>query len=57
MDRIGEQWPDPETKFRDPEDTLATWSGVGLQPSWVKARLKEGYRLEDLRVEPSEAER
>ena len=45
-----------KTKFRDPEDTLATWSGVGLQPSWVKARLKEGYTLEDLRVEPSEVE-
>jgi|GEM_PF-1418318 len=45
-----------KTKFRDPEDTLATWSGVGLQPSWVKARLKEGYTLDDLRVEPSEAE-
>ena len=45
-----------KTKFRDPKDTLATWSGVGLQPSWVKARLKEGYTLEDLSVEPSEVE-
>jgi DNA-binding protein H-NS len=46
-----------KTKFRDPEDALAVWSGVGLQPGWVKTRLQEGYTLEDLRVEPSEAER
>jgi len=45
-----------KAKFRDPKDPLAAWSGVGLQPSWVKARLKDGYTLEDLRVDTSEAE-
>ena len=45
-----------KTKFRDPEDPLCLWSGVGLRPAWVKARLEEGYTLEDLRVEKTEAE-
>jgi DNA-binding protein H-NS len=45
-----------KTKFRDPENPLSVWSGVGLKPVWVKARLKEGYTLEELRIEPSEGE-
>ncbi|WP_349745352.1 ParB/RepB/Spo0J family partition protein, partial [Roseateles cavernae] len=33
-------------KYRNPA-TGETWSGRGLQPKWLKARLAEGGRLED----------
>lgn len=33
-------------KYRDPA-TGDTWSGRGLQPNWLKARLSEGRKLED----------
>ena len=36
-------------KYRDPE-TGDSWSGRGLKPKWLQARLKEGRALEDFRV-------
>ncbi|WP_349745357.1 ParB/RepB/Spo0J family partition protein [Roseateles cavernae] len=36
----------PGIKYRNP-GTGETWSGRGLQPKWLKARLAEGGRLED----------
>ena len=33
-------------KYRDPS-TGDSWSGRGLQPNWLKARLSEGRKLED----------
>lgn len=36
----------PGIKYRNPA-TGETWSGRGLQPKWLKARLAEGGRLED----------
>jgi len=36
-------------KYRDAE-TGETWSGRGLQPNWLKARIAGGYTLESFRV-------
>lgn len=36
-------------KYRDPE-TGATWSGRGLKPKWVQAKLASGKTLQDLAI-------
>lgn len=36
-------------KYRD-SATGDSWSGRGLQPNWLKARLSEGRKLEDFAV-------
>lgn len=36
-------------KYRDPA-TGDSWSGRGLQPNWLKARLSEGRKIEDFAV-------
>lgn len=36
-------------KYRDPE-TCATWTGRGLTPRWLAARLAEGKSKEDFAV-------
>lgn len=42
--------PSPvKPKFRDP-DTGETWSGRGLQPRWLKAKIDAGASLDSFRV-------
>lgn len=36
-------------KYRDPE-TGATWSGRGLKPKWLAARIEAGKKLEEFAV-------
>lgn len=36
-------------QYRDPE-TGDGWSGRGLQPRWLKAKLEAGAKLEDFRI-------
>jgi DNA-binding protein H-NS len=35
--------------YRDPE-SMATWSGRGKQPQWVRKQLNEGRTLQDLKA-------
>jgi DNA-binding protein H-NS len=36
-------------KYRD-QSTGETWSGRGLQPKWLKAKIAAGAKLEDFKV-------
>jgi len=38
-----------EPKYRDPE-TCETWSGRGLQPKWLRAKIAAGAELESFRI-------
>lgn len=42
-------------KYRDPM-TGSTWSGRGLQPTWLKTALANGKKLADFQVAPASAE-
>ncbi len=44
-----------QPKFRNPLTPSETWSGRGKQPRWLVAALKEGHRLEDMRIATNEA--
>lgn len=41
-----------EPRYRDHEDFDKTWTGRGMQPKWIRARLEEGYKLEDFLIKP-----
>ncbi len=43
-----------QPKFRNPLMPSETWSGRGKQPRWLVAALKEGHRLEDMRITTNE---
>ena len=43
-----------QPKFRNPLTPSETWSGRGKQPRWLVAALKEGHRLEDMRIAMNE---
>ena len=38
-------------KYRNPSNPLETWAGRGRQPRWVRAQLRSGKRLDDLRIQ------
>ncbi|OUD16337.1 hypothetical protein TPSD3_00810 [Thioflexithrix psekupsensis] len=40
-------------KYRNPQDSNQTWTGLGKQPLWVRACLAEGTTLEQLLVPKS----
>lgn len=42
--------PKVAAKFANPDDTLATWTGRGRQPKWVKVHLDAGGSLDDLLI-------
>ncbi|MDN5619705.1 MULTISPECIES: H-NS histone family protein [unclassified Psychrobacter] len=46
---LGEGMRKAPIKFRDPLDSSNVWAGRGRTPLWYKARLKEGYKEEDLK--------
>lgn len=31
-----------------------TWTGVGVQPRWLRERLQEGYSIDDFKIDPPE---
>ena len=37
-------------KYRNPDNHLEEWTGRGNQPTWVRAHLKHGGNLDDLRI-------
>lgn len=42
-------------KYRNPENSLETWSGRGRQPVWVRDQIAGGKTLDDLAI-PNAAE-
>lgn len=45
----------PAPKYRNPDNTAQTWSGVGKKPAWVAEALASGKTLADLEVGSSQA--
>src|SRR5260370_29541940 len=43
-------YPKVRPKFRNPEPPHQTWSGRGLQPSWVRELLAAGKKTDDLGI-------
>lgn len=37
-------------KYRNPADPMATWTGKGRRPDWVRAALDAGKSLEELAI-------
>lgn len=37
-------------KYRNPENESETWSGRGLKPKWLTAKLNSGKNLEDFLI-------
>ena len=48
-------YPKVHPKFRNPEPPHQTWSGRGLQPSWVRELLAAGKTIDDLRISTATA--
>lgn len=44
-------YPKVHPKYRNPQNADETWAGRGKQPRWVRAQLRSGKKLEDLRIE------
>jgi DNA-binding protein H-NS len=44
-------YPKVHPKYRNPQNAAETWAGRGKQPRWVRAQLRSGKKLEDLRIE------
>lgn len=40
-------------KYRNPENSLETWSGRGRQPVWVRDQIASGKTLDDLAIAPA----
>lgn len=40
-------------KYHDPDNPMAVWSGRGMQPKWVRAKLEAGSTLDDLLISPN----
>ena len=37
-------------KYRNPEDETQTWTGRGMRPNWLKAKLEAGKQLTDFAI-------
>lgn len=37
-------------KYRDPENEANTWTGRGMKPKWVLAKLEAGRKLEEFLI-------
>jgi DNA-binding protein H-NS len=44
-------YPKVYPKYRNPKNPAETWAGRGKQPRWIKAQLRSGKMLDDLRIE------
>lgn len=40
-----------QAKYQNPENPEQTWSGRGKRPKWLQEALRQGKRLEDLKVQ------
>ena len=49
-DRPRRPYPKVLAKYRNPRNPAERWSGRGKQPRWVRAQLKAGRKLEQLRI-------
>lgn len=41
----------PIIKYRHPEKSELTWSGMGRKPKWIAAALELGYSLEEMQTQ------
>lgn len=55
--RRGRPYPKVLPLYRNPKNPAQTWSGRGRQPHWVRAQLRSGKRLDDLRIRIAQAPR
>jgi len=44
-------YPKVLPKYRNPQNAAETWAGRGKQPHWVRALLRSGKKLDDIRIE------
>ncbi|MDQ3831117.1 MAG: H-NS histone family protein [Candidatus Tectomicrobia bacterium] len=40
----------PKVKYRNPDNTSQTWTGMGRKPTWIVEALSSGKTLEDLSI-------
>jgi DNA-binding protein H-NS len=38
-------------RYRNPDNSAETWSGVGKMPSWVRIAMEAGRSLDSLKIE------
>ncbi len=38
-------------KYRDPHNSMLTWSGRGVKPKWLQSRIDNGFALEAFLVQ------
>lgn len=50
-DRARRPYPKVLPKYRNPNNPNETWAGRGKQPRWIRALLRSGRKLDDLRIE------
>lgn len=51
LERVRRPYPPVRPKYRNPTNPAETWAGRGKQPKWVRAQLRGGKTLDDLRIE------
>jgi DNA-binding protein H-NS len=44
-------YPKVLPKYQNPQNAAETWAGRGKQPRWVRAQLRSGKKLDDLRID------
>ena len=37
-------------KYRNPDNREETWAGRGATPRWLRAKIKEGHKLEEFAI-------
>jgi DNA-binding protein H-NS len=50
VDRQRRPYPKVLPKYQNPKNPTETWAGRGKQPRWIRALLRSGKRLDDLRI-------
>jgi DNA-binding protein H-NS len=43
-------------KYRNPKNHSETWAGRGMQPRWMRDRLKQGATMEEFLIAPAKHE-
>jgi DNA-binding protein H-NS len=51
MESVRRPYPKVLAKYRNPNNPAETWAGRGKQPRWVRALLRSGKKLDELRIE------
>jgi len=57
LDRLRRPYPKVRPKYQNPKNPAETWAGRGKRPRWLRAQLRSGKKLDDLRIKGAELER